>query len=104
MQITVRSTLCCAGCLPRQRHKRQALSKVLIDAASLRRKTLPQGERKVKVQGAADQVKDFSMQLLIDKQRGEEGEERRERERGAANTYCMQYSLYLLGFLTTYTV
>lgn len=82
MQITVRSTLCCAGCLPRQRHKRQALSKVLIDAASLRRKTLPQGERKVKVQGAADQVKDFSMQLLIDKQRGEEGEERRGRDGG----------------------
>lgn len=54
----------------------------MIDAASLRRKTLPQGERKVKVQGAADQVKDFSMQLLIDKQRGEEGGERRGRDGG----------------------
>lgn len=35
-------------------------------------KLCPKGERKVKVQGAADQVKDFSMQLdLIDKHKGE---------------------------------
>lgn len=69
-------------------------------------KLCPKGERKVKVQGAADQVKDFSMQLdLIDKHKGKKERSRR-RKTGvtAANTYCMQYSFYLLGLLTTHSL
>lgn len=69
-------------------------------------KLCPKGERKVKVQGAADQVKDFSMQLdLIDKHKGKK-ERSRKRKTGVttANTYCMQYSFYLLGLLTTHSL